>query len=78
MKHVIGIFLTAFLLMAGFCQISLAADCRAAAQRVLSTTGGDLLSALPAGNGDQCTVTVIIPAKNGNPPRKVTKQVPAS
>ncbi|WP_180897659.1 hypothetical protein [Martelella soudanensis] len=56
-----------------------AASCAAAARQVQSSTGGDLLSALPAPDDpNMCMVTVIVPASDGNPPRKITRRVPAS
>jgi len=49
-------------------------DCSAAAERVVSQTGGQLLSAQPS--GDTCVITVLVPG-NGGRPRKVTVRVPA-
>ena len=57
----------------------MAADCAAAARQVAASTGGDLLSAVPAPDGsNSCMVTVIVPANDGQPPRKITRRVPAS
>ncbi|MAM12362.1 MAG: hypothetical protein CML23_18320 [Rhizobiaceae bacterium] len=56
-----------------------AASCANAARQVAASTGGDLLSALPAPDDpNMCLVTVIVPASDGNPPRKITRRVPAS
>ncbi|MCL6707570.1 hypothetical protein M8R20_11210 [Pseudomonas sp. R2.Fl] len=48
-------------------------DCRAAAQQVVRETGGQLLSARPSGG--TCVVTVLIPAKGNERPRKVTVRI---
>jgi hypothetical protein len=48
-------------------------DCRAAAQQVVRETGGQLLSARPS-NGS-CVITVLIPGKGNDRPRKVTVRV---
>ena len=50
-----------------------AGDCSAAAQKVVSQTGGQLLSAQP--NGNTCVITVLVPSDGGRP-RKVTVRVP--
>ena len=50
-------------------------DCRAAAGRALGQTGGQLLSARPAGGS--CVVTVLVPGKGNERPRKMTVRVPA-
>ena len=56
-----------------------AASCANAARQVAASTGGDLLSALPAPDDpNMCLVTVIVPASDGPPPRKITRRVPAS
>ncbi|WP_345900011.1 hypothetical protein [Martelella sp. UBA3392] len=56
-----------------------AASCANAARQVAASTGGDLLSALPAPDDpNMCLVTVIVPASDGTPPRKITRRVPAS
>lgn len=54
-----------------------AADCGAAARRVVQSTGGQLLSAVPTSDGSTCKVSVFIPSKGGQPPQKVTREVPA-
>lgn len=51
-----------------------AGDCSAAAQQVVSETGGELLSAQPTSDG-QCVITVLVPG-NGGRPKKVTVRVP--
>jgi hypothetical protein len=53
--------------------IMVGGDCSAAAQRVVSQTGGQLLSAQPS--GDTCVITVLVPSDGGRP-RKVTVRVP--
>ncbi|AJY48341.1 hypothetical protein TM49_18550 [Martelella endophytica] len=72
------ISLVGALSVAGLQDKALAADCSGAAQKVVASTGGELLSALPSNDGNGCVVTVIVPARDGNPPRKITRQVPAS
>ncbi|MGF0536748.1 hypothetical protein ACQQ2Q_02055 [Agrobacterium sp. ES01] len=51
-----------------------AADCSAAASRVVAQTGGQLLSAKPSGGN--CVVTVLVPGNGNERPRKVTVKVP--
>jgi hypothetical protein len=51
-----------------------AGDCSAAAAQVVSDTGGELLSAQP--RGDTCVITVLVPGKGNERPRKVTVRVP--
>jgi len=67
-----GLLLSATIVMAE------AADCANAARRVVSSTGGELLSAVPSSDGTICTVTVIVMSNDGKPPRKITRQVPAN
>lgn len=52
------------------------ANCSAAAQQVVSQTGGQLLSVSPGPNGT-CNVTVLIPGQGNERPRKETRNVPA-
>ncbi|WP_176083408.1 hypothetical protein [Martelella sp. HB161492] len=59
-------------------QSSLAADCSKAASAVVSSTGGQLLSAVPAEDGSKCVVTVIVNSNDGSPPRKISRTVPAN
>ncbi|WP_457582665.1 hypothetical protein [Ensifer canadensis] len=54
--------------------VRVAGDCSAAAQQVVSETGGELLSAQPTSDG-QCVITVLVPG-NGGRPKKVTVRVP--
>lgn len=54
--------------------VQVAGDCSAAAEQVVSETGGELLSAQP--KGDTCVVTVLVPGKGNARPRKVTVRVP--
>ena len=54
--------------------VRVAGDCSAAAQQVVSETGGELLSAQPTSDG-QCVITVLVPG-NGGRPKKVTVKVP--
>jgi hypothetical protein len=56
--------------------ILVSGDCGSAASRVVHETGGELLSAQPAGDGQTCVVTVLIQGKGNERPRKVTKTVP--
>lgn len=53
-------------------------DCASAASRVVSQTGGQLLSATPSNNGDQivCVVTVLVQGDGNARPKKVTVSVP--
>jgi len=53
-----------------------AADCGAAASRVVSETGGQLLSAQPSSDGQTCVVTVLVQGNGNERPRKVTVRVP--
>lgn len=55
-----------------------AADCSAAAARVVAQTGGQLLSATPSTQGGRsvCNVTVLVPGHGNERPRKVTVSVP--
>ncbi|TNB47017.1 hypothetical protein FF124_15840 [Martelella lutilitoris] len=76
--HALRIALATGLLIAFQTGGAIAADCAAAAAAVVRSTGGELLSAVPAQGGNSCQVTVIIPAKDGNMPRKITQTVPAS
>lgn len=76
--HALQIVLATGLLIAFHTGGAFAADCAAAAAAVVKSTGGELLSAVPTQDGDSCEVTVIIPAKDGNMPRKITQTVPAS
>lgn len=50
------------------------ANCNAAAQQVVSQTGGQLLSVSPGPNGS-CSVTVLVPGQGNERPRKVTVSV---
>ena len=53
-----------------------AADCGAAASRVVRETGGQLLSAQPSADGQTCVVTVLVQGDGNQRPRKVTIRVP--
>ena len=53
-----------------------AADCRAAAQRAASQSGGRVLSARAVNGGAACEVTLLVP-QAGGPPRRVVATVPA-
>ncbi|MCF6370483.1 hypothetical protein [Rhizobium halophilum] len=53
-----------------------AADCGSAASRVVSETGGQLLSAQPSSDGQTCVVTVLVQGSGNERPRKVTVRVP--
>ena len=67
------------LLLGGNSGTASAASCANAARQVAASTGGDLLSALPAPDDpNMCLVTVIVPASDGTPPRKITRRGPAS
>jgi hypothetical protein len=52
-------------------------SCDAAARQVVASTGGQLLSVAPSGNG-ACQVTVLVPGDGDERPRKKTVTVPAS
>lgn len=52
-----------------------AADCGSAASRVVSDTGGQLLSAQPSSDGQTCVVTVLVQGNGNERPRKVTVRV---
>ena len=53
------------------------ADCNAAAERVVSRTGGQLLSVSAGREGGRtvCHVTVLVPASDHKRPRKMTVTV---
>ena len=53
------------------------ADCNAAAERVVSRTGGQLLSVSASREGGRtvCRVTVLVPASDHKRPRKMTVTV---
>jgi predicted enzyme related to lactoylglutathione lyase len=53
-----------------------AADCAQAAAQVVDQTGGQLLSAQPAGDGQSCVIIVLIQGDGSSRPRKVKVQVP--
>lgn len=52
-------------------------SCDGAARQVVASTGGQLLSVTPSGNGT-CQVTVLVPGQGDERPRKKTVTVPAS
>jgi hypothetical protein len=58
--------------------VAAAADCSGAAARVVSQTGGQLLSAASQNQGGQtvCVVTVLVPGNGSERPKKVTVSVP--
>ncbi len=51
-------------------------DCTAAAQQVVDETGGQLLSAEPAGDGQSCIITVLVQGDGTSRPRRIRVQVP--
>lgn len=52
------------------------ADCYAIGERVAAEMGGRLASV--SSSGGNCVVTVLIPAQNGQPPRRERVVVPAN
>ncbi|WP_343217442.1 hypothetical protein [Hoeflea sp. YIM 152468] len=54
------------------------ADCSGAANQVVSQTGGQLLSAAAQTKGGQvvCVITVLVPGKGNERPKKVSVSVP--
>lgn len=52
---------------------SAAADCTAAAQQAAREANAELLSVEASGSG--CQVKLLLPGKDGEPPRVVTKKV---
>ena len=52
------------------------ADCYAIGQRVAAEMGGKLANV--SASGSNCVVTVVIPAQNGQPPRRERVVVPAN
>ena len=54
--------------------LRVAGDCAQAAAQVVAETGGQLLSAQPA--GDSCVITVLIQGNGTERPRKVRVKVP--
>lgn len=55
------------------------ADCNAAAHRVVSQTGGQLLSVSATSRNGRtvCRITVLVPGDGNKRPRKMTVTVPA-
>lgn len=53
-----------------------AGDCRAAAAKAVSQTGGELLSAYPSADGQSCVITVLVQGNGNERPRKVTVKLP--
>jgi len=53
-----------------------AGDCRAAASKAVAQTGGELLSAYPASDGQSCVITVLVQGNGSERPRKVTVKLP--
>jgi len=53
-----------------------AGDCRAAAAKAVSQTGGELLSAQPSSDGESCVITVLVQGNGNERPRKVTVRLP--
>jgi len=55
------------------------ADCNAAANRVVSQTGGQLLSVSASSQNGRtvCRITVLVPGDGNKRPRKMTVTVPA-
>jgi hypothetical protein len=51
-------------------------DCSQAAAQVVDQTGGQLLSAQPANDGQSCVIIVLIQGDGSSRPRKVKVQVP--
>ena len=58
--------------------VRVAADCSGAAAQVVGQTGGQLLSASAKSSGSQtvCEITVLVPGKGNERPKKVTVRVP--
>ncbi len=52
---------------------AMAADCRAAAARVVAEVGGQLLSVRESGG--ECVIVVLVPGNGSERPRKVTMRV---
>lgn len=52
---------------------AIAADCRAAAARVVAEVGGQLLSVRESGG--ECVIVVLVPGNGSERPRKVTMRV---
>jgi hypothetical protein len=52
---------------------AMAADCRAAAARVVAEVGGQLLSVRESGG--ECVIVVLVPGNGNERPRKVTMRV---
>jgi hypothetical protein len=52
---------------------AVAADCRAAAARVVAEVGGQLLSVHESGG--ECVIVVLVPGNGSERPRKVTMRV---
>ncbi|MDI7861253.1 hypothetical protein MRS76_04735 [Rhizobiaceae bacterium n13] len=51
-------------------------DCGEAAARVVAETGGQLLSAKPAPDGNGCVIIVLVQGQGSERPRRVRVKVP--
>lgn len=56
--------------------IYVSGDCAQAAAQVVDQTGGQLLSAQPAGDGRSCVIIVLVQGDGSSRPRKIKVQVP--
>jgi hypothetical protein len=63
----------ALIALPGLGSDAVAADCRAAAARVVAEVGGQLLSVRESGG--ECVIVVLVPGNGSERPRKVTMRV---
>ncbi|MCB1386568.1 MAG: hypothetical protein KDJ80_11600 [Nitratireductor sp.] len=73
MKKHLAIVLTFAFLALDTGAVSAAADCNKAAKKLARQENAEILSVAAA--GEKCEVKLLIPGKDGNPPRVVTKTV---
>ena len=71
MKRILLTFL--IFAMPALAGTSAAADCTSAAQKAAQQENAELLSV--EASGSDCKVKLLLPGKNGEPPRVVTKKV---
>lgn len=76
MKTVLSISVS-FMILALAVQSASAANCARAAKQLAASRGAQVLASTPVSSGGQtiCQVKLLIPGKNGKPPRVETLQV---
>ncbi len=76
MKKLLCIVIGFVFLVAVFAPVN-AANCARAAKQLAASRGAQVLAATPVSSGGQtvCQIKLLIPGKNGNPPRVETMRV---